>query len=84
MSNGTDDLASEYLPIILIPGVRPFAFALFLQGLFDWITSFGIAALKAADVAPLCNDQTALYLSINLTLFEIKLENLLCICFRIL
>jgi hypothetical protein len=50
---GTLAFASEYLSIIDILGVKPFALDLFLHILFDSITSFGILTFCASSRVPL-------------------------------
>jgi hypothetical protein len=60
MSVGTLALASEYLSIMDIPGVKPLAFSAFFQRLFASITSLGSWTFCACDVEPRLIDRNTL------------------------
>ena len=57
---GTLAFASEYLSIIVIPGVKPLERACFLHRLLASITSFGMPAFWASAVTPLRNERPIL------------------------
>jgi hypothetical protein len=83
MRVGTLALASEYLSIINIPGVRPLAFNAFFQPLLASITSFGSCTFCACEVDPRLIDLNPLMSFSMFTESGITLGHNTCTLFRI-